>query len=76
MKYTFYGNQDIYILGIENGSMYYSDGYNVRKSKMHFREAKTWDEFMGNKPAGNYFIARFPNRRTKRIYLCDLVEYR
>ena len=67
---------DIYGIDDNNRMHYCSDGYHERVAKIHYREERTWDDHMGNTPCGNYFIARFNNGSTKRIYLCTLPEYR
>lgn len=64
------------IIGTENGYMdYIVDGWKVKRAKLHYRPFRTWDDYMGNTPAGQYFIARFPTF-TKRFYLCEFPEYR
>lgn len=77
MVYKFeHGTIDI--IGIDgknsfsDGYMYYIvNGYKEKRAKMHFRPCKSIFDH-----AGIYFIARFMDNSTKRIYLTDLVEYR
>ena len=46
------------------------DNRSVITVKMYFREAKTWDEYMGNKPCGYYAIVPIPNCKSRRrVYL-------
>lgn len=71
MVYKFeHGTIDI--IGDSNGYMYYIvNGYKEKRSKILYREFRTrWDN------AGQYFIARFLNGASKRIYLNNLTEYR
>lgn len=58
--------------GTSDGYIYYIlDGRTEKRAKLYYREFKT--RFAH---AGQYFIARFANGVTKRIYLCDMVKYR
>ena len=65
-------NGTIDIIGDSDGYMYYIvDGCKEKRSKILYREFKTrFDN------AGQYFIARFQDKTSKRIYLNDLIEYR
>jgi len=64
------------ILGIDNGKMLYRDMNGFHKAVINFRAPKTWNEYLGNKPAGLYFTARFTDGSKNRVYLCELHEFK
>lgn len=46
------------------------DNSDVIEVKMYFKECRTWDEYMGNKPCGYYALVPIPNCKSRRrIYL-------
>lgn len=65
-------NGTIDIIGDSDGFMYYIvNGYKEKRAKLIYKKFRNrFDK------AGLYFVARFLNGTTKRIYLTDLVEYR
>lgn len=72
-----YDHNTVDLIGTENGKMFWIlNGKHEKCSKLYFRHEKTLDDHMGNTPCGLYFIARFQNRKSKRIYLCEFPEYR
>ena len=71
MAYKF-ENGTIDIIGDSDGYMYYIvNGMFEKRAKLKYKEFRnTWNR------AGLYFIARFMNHTSKRVYLQDLHEYR
>ena len=72
-------NERIYIIGIdkekgENGTMYYSTGGKQKSAKMYYRPVQSWNDYFSNK-YGLWFTARY-NGHKKRVYICNLPEYR
>ena len=71
------GIHSIDVNGTNNGYAYYIlDGWKEKKAKLYYRPFRTLDDHMGNTPAGLYFIARLPGKRTMRVYLCETPCYR
>lgn len=68
--------KEIDIIGIDDSNSdnkimhYIIDGHIEKRSKLYYKP------YSNNFKYGLYFIARFSNRTTKRIYLNELPEYK
>lgn len=72
MVYHF-GRNTVDIIGDSEGIMHYIvNGLFARKSKLLYKTPGNQFGIRG----GLYFIARFPDGTSKRMYLNELVEYR
>lgn len=45
------------------------DKWKVMNLKLYYREPRTWDEYMGNKPCGYYAVVPITKKERRRVYL-------
>lgn len=69
MDYITIENTKLYFYGVDKNKAFYSTGYKERTAKLYYTPFKTWNQYLGNIPAGSYFLARLDNGKRKRVYI-------